>query len=39
MLNRRLFLQTSSATLASLTSINPTLARGRTGKQGTVIDL
>jgi len=39
MLNRRLFLQTSSATLASLASINPSLAKGRTSKQDSVLDL
>jgi len=39
MINRRLFLKTSSATLASIASINPALAKGCTGKRGTVIDL
>jgi len=39
MLNRRLFLKTSSATLASLASINPALAKGRTSSQNSVLDL
>lgn len=39
MINRRLFIQTSTATLASLASINPALAKGRTSKQGSVLDL